>query len=466
MGSPTHQQPRFLRIALPLTLIISIALFFYWPDVHGAWRLYEPTREGEGGGGELVTSADDSLLTGNPGDATMDRLQPHLSYLTAGKGAGLTNQVWSAINLLYLSYLTNRVAILPPFFANQQILSTTRISGLPVSGMFNLSRLQLEVPLLRGVLDWEDVHPGSEAEWVTDSKDWPEIGGWGGLQKNVKFGFAKLKPIWTPYPGTTRSTTDPRYLNWVGFVPYLTPNSAFYQSFIARLLKSTPDALPPNDHLVCIDEVLAGSEMTGGDPYSEFVQGLGGWKYIGTHMHFRDELVEQGRVVLRKVFGVGEEEEVPPFIAVHIRHGDFFKEHCPKDAGDRICYTVSQYAYGVARLQDEMVAAGVPSTTNVLVLTDELDDTFFEEVKRRGWKTSRDGQGVDDSVLRNRLGGWYPTILDKVLMSLGSHFVGTDRSTMSVLSSRRVQDWNNGLAHMTGPTGPSLSLEGETLSWS
>lgn len=239
--------------------------------------------------------------------------------------------------------------------------------------MFNLSRLQLEVPLLRGVLDWEDVHPGSEAEWVTDSKDWPEIGGWGGLQKNVKFGFAKLsesrfpflvhtrpqqreagregwlgtetvlcsdlffsrtflplislpfahpprcsEPIWTPYPGTTRSTTDPRYLNWVGFVPYLTPNSAFYQSFIARLLKSTPDALPPNDHLVCIDEVLAGSEMTGGDPYSEFVQGLGGWKYIGTHMHFRDELVEQGRVVLRKVFGVGEEEEVPPVSFVRI----------------------------------------------------------------------------------------------------------------------------------------------------
>lgn len=38
----------------------------------------------------------------------------------------------------------------------------------------------------------------------------------------------------------------------------------------------------------------------------------------------------------------------------------------------------------------------------------------------------------------------YPVLLDAVLQSQGSAFVGTDRSTMSMLSGRRVEDWHGG----------------------
>jgi len=60
----------------------------------------------------------------------------------------------------------------------------------------------------------------------------------------------------------------------------------------------------------------------------------------------------------------------------------------------------------VAQIQDGLVASGLDSTSEVLVLSDELSDEFYKEVKERGWKSSRDGRGVDDSILRKELGGW------------------------------------------------------------
>lgn len=39
---------------------------------------------------------------------------------------------------------------------------------------------------------------------------------------------------------------------------------------------------------------------------------------------------------------------------------------------------------------------------------------------------------------------WYPALVDNVVQSLGVGFVGTDQSTFSLVSKRRVEDWNNG----------------------
>ena len=45
-------------------------------------------------------------------------------------------------------------------------------------------------------------------------------------------------------------------------------------------------------------------------------------------------------------------------------------------------------------------------------------------------------------------GEWYLTILDVVIQSLSLGFVGTDRSTLSVISQKRVEDWNGGVARL------------------
>jgi hypothetical protein len=45
-------------------------------------------------------------------------------------------------------------------------------------------------------------------------------------------------------------------------------------------------------------------------------------------------------------------------------------------------------------------------------------------------------------------GMWYPVLIDAVIQSMGAAFVGTERSTMSLLAARRVQDWYGGATRM------------------
>jgi hypothetical protein len=45
-------------------------------------------------------------------------------------------------------------------------------------------------------------------------------------------------------------------------------------------------------------------------------------------------------------------------------------------------------------------------------------------------------------------GEWYLTLIDIVSASLSIGFVGTDVSTVSTISVKRVQDWNGGVTRI------------------
>jgi hypothetical protein len=45
-----------------------------------------------------------------------------------------------------------------------------------------------------------------------------------------------------------------------------------------------------------------------------------------------------------------------------------------------------------------------------------------------------------------KYGEWYPPVVDIVAQSMATGFVGTATSTFSLLSARRVEDWNGGPA--------------------
>lgn len=87
--------------------------------------------------------------------------------------------------------------------------------------------------------------------------------------------------------------------------------------------------------------------------------------------------------------------------------------------------------------------------------SDERNVTWWEDVKAQGW------YGVDHSKTAELLGPWcvcsfpstsveslcyfrYPVLIDAAIQSLGVGFVGTDRSTMSMLARRRVESWSDG----------------------
>lgn len=42
----------------------------------------------------------------------------------------------------------------------------------------------------------------------------------------------------------------------------------------------------------------------------------------------------------------------------------------------------------------------------------------------------------------------YPVLIDAVIQSGGAGFVGTDRSTMSILARRRVHSWRDGVTRI------------------
>lgn len=61
-----------------------------------------------------------------------------------------------------------------------------------------------------------------------------------------------------------------------------------------------------------------------------------------------------------------------------------------------------------------------------------------------GWKTI-------DHKAENTLelyGEWYLPIIDIVAQSLALGFVGTGQSTVSIMSQKRVEDWNHGVTRI------------------
>lgn len=72
---------------------------------------------------------------------------------------------------------------------------------------------------------------------------------------------------------------------------------------------------------------------------------------------------------------------------------------------------------------------------------DENSLDFWEDVKRQGWLHINHTQ---ERTLE-RFGEWYPPLIDIVIQSMAVGFVGTEDSTFSLVSQRRVEDWNGGL---------------------
>lgn len=82
--------------------------------------------------------------------------------------------------------------------------------------------------------------------------------------------------------------------------------------------------------------------------------------------------------------------------------------------------------------------------SHVIVTSDETNETWWAEVAALGWRR------IDHALehTETRYGKWYVPMVDAVAQSLAVGFVGTDRSTMSMVARWRVEDWNNGIGEL------------------
>ena len=172
------------------------------------------------------------------------------------------------------------------------------------------------------------------------------------------------------------------------------------------------------------------------------------WHDILKHAHWIPELTTLGAAALQRTFDLvpSASAAVPPFIALHARHGDF-AQYC-SDAPDSKCFaSLSAFDRRVREVQDELEARTGVRPTQVIMTGDETDEGWWDEVAARGWHRLDYTAGADAA---GDLGSWYPVLLDAVVQSMAVGFVGTEDSTFSIVAQRRVVDWNDGAARMVG----------------
>lgn len=164
------------------------------------------------------------------------------------------------------------------------------------------------------------------------------------------------------------------------------------------------------------------------------------WRFVGQYLYWTSTIEKLANQYVRLAIGTAEDQPTPPWIAIHVRRGDF-EVFCTE--GTTGCYaSLPVIARRVEEVKAELLHRKGISVDHVIMTSDERNATWWEDVKAQGW------YGVDHSQTADLLGPWYPVFIDAAIQSLGAGFVGTDKSTMSMLARRRVESWSDGASRI------------------
>ncbi|CAK5280721.1 unnamed protein product [Mycena citricolor] len=439
-------------LSVVLALLFFSTLFQLWPS-----RYFQNGHEVGLDSGAQVDSAvpqHDSQRTGDvPGSQNSgghghdgsDNLLNETRYISSwGASAGWTNDVITFSNLVYLGILTDRVPILPEFLS-------THIRGIitiPFSEVFDLPRFRKL--LGRPVLEWREVKD-AESETID------ELGCWN-VWATMNF---KQQETHDPAPRETWISDllnlDISYTKtppWISLKPYIPtePWSSFWSlaalSFPdkrkASLVPPEPSpikhvSLPPDEHLLCYDFVYYAVALEGLEFQFDFSPA---WRFVGRYMRWTPRLEKLAEEYTR--IALGGVDLIPPYISIHARRDDF-KAYC---SGGKISQglclpTLDGYAAQVEEVQAELAERGI-HVRHVIITSDEDDPEWWKLVSARGWHYI-DHVGLKT---RERLGVWYPILIDSVVLSAGIGHVGTEGSTMSWIAAKRVRDWHGGVTRL------------------
>ncbi|KAF9472441.1 hypothetical protein BDN70DRAFT_818661, partial [Pholiota conissans] len=209
-----------------------------------------------------------------------------------------------------------------------------------------------------------------------------------------------------------------------------------------QALASSPNGhwLSPDKHLTCFDSLYYAT--SGSRQFEWEYSWAPAWRLVGRHLTFTDTMKELGRTYLRWAFNITDpwtSLDLPPFIAVHIRHGDF-----------------SNFSMSLlCQIFLENIAHDIMFDTHIPLLSDEISPSFWDDVRKRGWFHANH---VEVQTLEI-YGEWHPPLIDTIIQSLAIGFVGTEGSTYSLVSQRRVEDWNGGVVRIVDRAMPQISLQ-------
>ncbi|KAJ7780321.1 hypothetical protein DFH07DRAFT_794610 [Mycena maculata] len=365
-----------------------------------------------------------------------ENLRPEFKYITSWPAFGWNNQVMQYMNLIYLGLITERIPILAPFTPNGHVIS----AGFVEFGeVFDIPRLEEEMGLR--ILEWSQVKdPNSEML--------EDLGCW----KLPLVEAEQRKALWRPH----NLELDISYTltpEWVKVEPRPGEYNDMQSTFWSLASLGYPDTRPansdiepelspvhnvalyPDEDVLCFDNlyyVCAHKGFEFEEPYSP------AWRFVGRHMHWTSAIQDIADNYTREALGVGPGEWIPPYISAHIRRYDF-ERLCDDDVPIEDCFApLSAYVRRVDEVKAEIFSTKGISVDQVIVTGDERDPEWWYAVHELGWVTT------DHSQTAERYGGWYPTFIDGAIQSGGLGFVGTWKSTVSILADRRVSAWQNG----------------------
>ncbi|PPQ99550.1 hypothetical protein CVT24_005338 [Panaeolus cyanescens] len=375
-------------------------------------------------------------LKGEPTDNFRDNLRPDVNYITSWVSAGWTNDVMTYINLIYLGLLTNRVPVIP-FFTPSHIGS--QVPPIDFSEVFDMKRLRRD--LRRPILEWHEVKKRNSTS-LDDLGCWDV---WRAVQdrdNNARY---------SPTPDLLRlDISYSKAPSWIKIIPAYEHDQ--HSSFAALSTLAFPEGraeyggdplaspirklkLPPDDQMLCYDYLYY---VCANQPFEFEFEFSPAWLHVGQFMRWTPRLQGIANEYVRKAFGVEPHQETPEYIAIHIRHGDFANWCGDVPVSD--CFApLSVIARRVDEVKHDILERKGITINHVIMTSDERNTTWWDEVTARGW------YGIDHSKTKELYGDWYPVLIDATIQSSGLGFVGTDRSTMSVLARRRVQSWRNGV---------------------
>jgi hypothetical protein len=374
-------------------------------------------------------------VKGPPTNNFRDNLLPDVKYITSWISAGWTNDVMTYMNLIYLGILTERVPIIAMFVPSH---IGGHVPPINFGEVFDVPRLSKGIR--KPVLEWHQVKNSS-------SPDFDELGCWSVWEavqereqfprRNVVTGMLMLDISYTKAP--TWIKIIPRYehdqhssfasLATLGFPETRAENAGEPRESPQHRVK-----LPPDEQVLCYDYLYYVCAL---QPYEFDFDHSPAWLFVGQHMHWTSRLENLADEYLRRAFGTEQNETTPHWIAIHIRHGDFL-DWCGGVPQEDCFASLSVIARRVEEVKQEILERKGIVVNHVVMTSDERNATWWEGVTAQGWF------GLDHSKTKELYGDWYPVLIDAVVQSTGLGFVGTDRSTMSILARRRVQAWHDG----------------------
>ena len=185
------------------------------------------------------------------------------------------------------------------------------------------------------------------------------------------------------------------------------------------------------------------------------------WVEVGQHLRWSQHISSVGDELLAHIMGSASQ----PFIAVHLRQGDFV------NLGRVQASVLEPYETAVLAVQSELRQrlSLRYRTLPILYATDSKNPEFIKRVNGLGWQPI-DHLGFDTL---NRFTAWYPGMLDSYVLSKSTGFVGyvplvpsatnvapagstlahdlrrrTKMSTFSHLAAIRVETWNSGISRV------------------